>query len=64
MITFSIRVARFSYAGVFPQGFVSIDDGFTYQGDFAHSCDAVIDAITKYPACGYISVKAVQNENL
>lgn len=64
MITFSVRVGRFNYAGMFPHGFVSIDDSFTYQRDFEHSCDAVIDAITTYPQAGYISVKAVQNETV
>ena len=61
MITFQVTVARFDYAGIFPHGFVAVTEPCSYRQDFAHSCDAVIDAIDKFPQAGYISVKAVQS---
>lgn len=32
-------------------------DGQTYEGVFAHSCDAVIDAIGRFPGARRIAVK-------
>ena len=35
-------------------------DGHEYEGVFAHSCDAVIDAIERNPDARRVSVKAAK----